>query len=185
VRHLVAVLLLGSVPVLAQNRGVIVTQRVPAGMAYHRVWAVTPLTGTGKIGDPVRPMFLPAPTSFTGKPGQAAIPNDRSGVLGYQMQLSDDGKLALVEYVFATPTSFQDVLKQEAASRGIAVSAVAGKPASAPGLAASSAAQTALEVAVPGLKLFERGKATEAQILAEFRRHKANFAFNAGSVRPQ
>ncbi|MBV8842138.1 MAG: hypothetical protein JO307_04930 [Bryobacterales bacterium] len=100
------------------------------------------------------------------------------------MQLSDDGKSALVEYVFASPAAFQAALQQEATARGIAVNPAVALPAAA-GLAAPSAVHVALEAAVPGLKMFERGKATDNQILTEFQKHKAGFAFGAGSVRPQ
>jgi hypothetical protein len=173
----------------AQNKGVINLQHVPPSMAYHRVWAVTPLIGSGKPGDPVRPLFVSTPSTLT------QTPANRSGIIGYQMQLSDDGKSALVEYVFANPTAFQFVLQQEATARGVSVAANAVKstlvpvqsvPAQGqPTLAAPSAAQTALEAAVPGLKMFERGKATETDVLTEFQKHKAGFAFGVGSVRPE
>jgi hypothetical protein len=151
-------------------------------MAYHRVWAVTPLVGSGKAGDPVRPMFVAAPPAAAAGGGLTA-PAVRPNLLGYQMQMSDDGKFALVEYVFQSPPAFQAVLQQEAAARGIAVNPGLTRAASAPGLAA--AAQVALEAGVPGLKIFERGKATDAQILAEFQKHKAGFAFGTWTVRPQ
>lgn len=146
------------------------------GGNYHRVWAVTPLVGSGKPGDPIRPMFVPA---------EPAAASDRSGVLGYQMQLSDDGKFALVEFVFATPAAFQAVLQTEAAARGISVqnasaqnatvTATPGPSASGPG---PSAAQTALQGAVPGLVMFERGNATQSAVLAEFTKYKASFTFD-------
>lgn len=187
-RVLIAVLLIGITPGLAQNRGVIVTQRVPAGMGYHRVWAVTPVVGTGKTpNDPIRPMFVQVQAQAAKSVGQAAVAPapDRSGVLGYQMQLSDDRKFALVEFVFATPAAFQGLLQAEIATRGVALNTSVSRAPGAPGLAGASAAQVALEAAVPGLKIFERGKATDAQILAEFKKHKASFAFSAGAMRPQ
>jgi hypothetical protein len=178
----------------AQNRGVINPQQVPAPMMYHHVWAVTPLVGTGKPGDAVRPMFVPAPpmpakaSTVVLPPAGALAPGDRSGVLGYQMQLSDDGKSALVEYVFASPVTFQVVLLAEAAVRGIPVPTgpISNGPAPLhPGLAAPSVAQAALEAEVPGLKIFERGKANESDILTEFTKHKAAYTLNSGGVRPQ
>ena len=39
-----------------------------------------------------------------------------------------------------------------------------------------------MEAAVPGLKIFERGKASDQDILTEFRKHKASFSFGAGMV---
>src|SRR5580704_5171967 len=84
-------------------------RNVPPGNMYHRVWAVLPLVGSGAPGDPIRPMLVPppptpgqqAPTEATQSQAapdqQAAI--QRPDLLGFQMQLSDDGKFALVEFV--------------------------------------------------------------------------------------
>ena len=184
--------LLPAQGLLAQDRGVINPQHVPSSMMYHRVWAVTPLVGTGKAGDPMRPMFVSVPPQAIQKGAPVPVagpqPGDRSGILGYQMQLSDDGKSALVEYVFASPVAFQAVLQQEANTRGISVAGNALRLTPAPlhpGLAAPSVAQAALENSVPGLKIFERGKATDSDILAEFTKHKTNYTFASASVRPQ
>jgi hypothetical protein len=69
---------------------------------YHRVYARVPLVGTGKQGDPIRPMFAPIPqTASTQKPSPTAVPH--SGILGYTMIISDDGNWALCEFVGATP----------------------------------------------------------------------------------
>jgi hypothetical protein len=115
-------------------------------------------------------------------PAEPAAASDRSGVLAYQMQLSDDGKFALVELVFATPATFQAVLQKEAATRGISVA-----PATAPNgtlnatttaTSGPSAVQTALQGAVAGLTMFERGNATQSAVLAEFTKHKATFTFD-------
>jgi hypothetical protein len=77
--------------------------KVDPGNMYHRVWAVVPLIGSGtKADDPRRPMFVPAPSQ---------TPRDRSGILSYQMQLSDDGKWALVEFVGATPQALEMITK--------------------------------------------------------------------------
>jgi hypothetical protein len=143
-------------------------QRVSLGAIYHRVWAVTPLVGSGKPGDPLRPMFVSA------TPPAAS---DRSGVLAYQMQLSDDGKFALVEFVFASPAAFQAVLQKEASARGVSTSS---QSPSSPSAAASgpSPVQTALQAAVAGLAMFERGNATQSAVVAEFTKHKANFTFD-------
>jgi hypothetical protein len=140
-------------------------------MTYHRVMAVTPLIGSGTAADPKRPMFVPA-----SQPARAA--NDRSGVLGYQMQISDDGKFALVELVFQNPQAFQDVLAAEAPAHGINVTPALKNalPGQASGL------QTAMEATVPGLKMFERGKATLQQVLAEFQKPKKNFQFSPVGV---
>lgn len=159
-------------------------QGVPPGMTYHRVYVISPLIGTGKPGDPKRPIFVPAPprpgVKGAAAPVAAASPS-HSGLLGYQMQLSDDGKTALVEMVFADPISFQAVMQQEASARGISAPATAGASRGA----ASASLTNALQSAVPGLQIFERGKATDAQILAAFHKYKANFSFTTNTVRPQ
>ena len=90
----VALLLLLINTLFAQNR-------VSPEMMYHRVWAVVPLIGSGKPDDPKRPMFVPSPAEQTAKFRKG----DRSGIIGYSMQLSDDGQSALVEFVGATPQS--------------------------------------------------------------------------------
>jgi hypothetical protein len=72
-------------------------QPVSPANSYHRVLAIVPLTGSGTHDDPVRPMFAPAPS--------AAAPN-RSGIIAWQHQISDDGTLAIVEYVAPTRAAF-------------------------------------------------------------------------------
>jgi hypothetical protein len=112
-------------------------------------------------------------------------------LLGWQMQISDDGKFGLVEFTFQSPIAYQSFLAKAAASPGSGVTAVALQAVSADGsnlksLAANTAAlKAAFESSVPGLKLFERGKATEAEILTEFQKRKTNFTFAGSSVRPQ
>src|SRR5262249_10243322 len=109
-------------------------------------------------------------------------------VLGFQMQVSDDGRFALVEMVFQSPTTFQGVLQKQAASIGVAIpqtgpkgKAVSAGPAS-PAIpvisSGPSAAQVTLEAAVPGLKMFERGKAKEADVVNYFKQYKRDFRFD-------
>ena len=62
-------------------------QRVDPTMTYRRVLAIVPLAGSGTSSDPTRPLFAPAPS---------AAPTDRTGIIAYQHQLSDDGTLSLV-----------------------------------------------------------------------------------------
>ena len=51
---LITVCFVPMLSVFAQDHGVVNHQRVPANTAYHRVWVVSPLIGTGKVGDPKR-----------------------------------------------------------------------------------------------------------------------------------
>jgi hypothetical protein len=163
-------------PVFAQQH------QLSQSTTYHRVMAVTPLIGAGTAADPKRPMFVPAPPAPSGASTNAsASAVTRSGVLGYQMQLSDDGNHALVELVFQNPQEFQNVLAAEAQARGITVTPalMTAPPAQPSGL------QTALEAAVPGLKMFERGKATQQQVLTFFQQYKKNFQFSPIGVAVQ
>jgi len=143
------------------------------------------MVGSGTAADPIRPMFVPPPPTAV---QQSAT--ERPDLLGYQMQLSDNGKFALVEFVFQSPLAFQNFLVQATASPGLGVRSPALQAISADGSdlkALTSNVATlkgALEAAVPGLKLFERGKTTEAEVLTQFRALKANFTFS-GSVRAQ
>lgn len=158
-------------------------QGVSLGMMYHRVYVISPLIGSGKPSDPYRPIFAPATPPLAGM-GSAPLPAlgpSRSGLLGYQMQLSDDHKTALVEMVFSDPIAFQAVMQQEASNRGLSVPTT---PGSSPA-AVSGSLTNALQSAVPGLQIFERGKATDGQILAAFQKYKANFSFAGTTVRPQ
>jgi len=107
------------------------------------------------------------------------------------MQLSDDGKFALVEFVFHSPLAFHNFLAKAATSPSAGVAVPALQAISADGsnlraLAANTAVlKSVFESSVPGLKLFERGKTTPAEILLEFRKRKADYSFASGSVRPQ
>jgi hypothetical protein len=56
---------------------------------YFRVYAIVPMTGSGTAADPVRPMYVPVPSQI----GRA------SGIIGFNSQLSEDGKTALIEIV--------------------------------------------------------------------------------------
>ena len=59
---------------------------------YERVLAIVPwAAGSGTHGDPKRPLYAPAPAQTN--------PASRSGILAFQCVASDDGKLALCEFV--------------------------------------------------------------------------------------
>ncbi len=67
-------------------------QRVNARNSYERVIAVVPLTGKGTMQDPRRPLYAPTPS-------QVAADKQRSGIIGFTFQLTDDGKYAIAEFV--------------------------------------------------------------------------------------
>jgi hypothetical protein len=78
--------------------------RVDARNMYERVMAVVPLTGTGTVADPSRPMYAPAPAALQ----QAAT--TRTGILAFMHVMSDDGQFALVEFVARDRSAFQQIL---------------------------------------------------------------------------
>jgi hypothetical protein len=78
---------------------------VDPGHMYYRVYAVVPMIGTGTKDDPKRPMFAPSPAETA-----ARAPGNRSGILAFQYQLSDDKKLGLTEFVAAERAAFQTML---------------------------------------------------------------------------
>ena len=75
-------------------------RRVDPKYTYSRVIAIVPIVGSGTASDPRRPQYAPLPS--TG-PNQA-------GIIGYMQQLSNDGKLALVEFVARDRSAFSAIL---------------------------------------------------------------------------
>jgi len=136
----IALFLLLMNTLFAQNR-------VSPEMMYHRVWAVVPLIGSGKPDDPKRPMFVPSRAEQMAK----AKIGDRSGVMAFSMQVSDDGNFALVEFVGASPAELKFIVNSQAS----------------------------------GVKAFERGVATKAQIEAEFQKYKTGFTLDSLAGRPK
>ncbi|PWU10678.1 MAG: hypothetical protein C5B51_03890 [Terriglobia bacterium] len=90
--RLAAALLLLTSAVYGQHR-------VDPRNSYFRVIAVVPLTaGRGTPDDPKRPLYAPWPPS-----------RSNTGIIAYSQQLSDDGKLALVEFVARDRAAFQPI----------------------------------------------------------------------------
>ncbi len=67
-------------------------RKVDARHLYDRIYAAVPMTGAGTYADPKRPLFTPAQMSST----------NRTGLIAWHYETSDDGKVALVELVFAS-----------------------------------------------------------------------------------
>ena len=74
-------------PLMAQHQ-------VDPRSRYERVLAIVPWTGAGTQLDPKRPLY--APVEVSSVQGQGT---DRSGILAYQCVSSDDGTVALCEFV--------------------------------------------------------------------------------------
>jgi hypothetical protein len=77
-------------------------RHVEASNTHVRIFAVVPMVGAGKRGDPIRPAYVPLPTR-----GAQTDPN---GILGYTVQMADDRKHALVEFVARTPAAFKQIM---------------------------------------------------------------------------
>lgn len=83
---------------------------------YHRIYVLVPLQGAGTAADPKRPMFVPVvgfPGLLPGKPTPASPVIARSGIIGYHSQITDDGKDAIVEFIAANPSAFQEILSSK------------------------------------------------------------------------
>jgi hypothetical protein len=78
--------------------------RVDPRNMYERVLCVVPMTGVGTFDDPKRPMFTPAPSALS------ASAVSRNGILAFSYVVSDDGLLALVEFVARDKSAFQEIL---------------------------------------------------------------------------
>ena len=85
--------------------------RVDPKNTYHRIICVTPLTGSGTAGDPVRPKYAPWP--LPALPNRAPAPASRSaqqgGIIAFSYEPSDDGQLAIVEFVARSRSAFQAI----------------------------------------------------------------------------
>jgi len=84
-------------PVLGQ-------QRVDSRQLYERLMCVVPMTGLGTFDNPKRPMHTPTPSALR------AAAASRTGIFGFSYAISDDGLLALVEFVGRDRSAFQQIL---------------------------------------------------------------------------
>src|SRR2546430_15414948 len=101
--YLTCALLCSLAPVCAQNRP---TYHVDPRNTYERVLAIVSWSGSGSHADPKRPMYAPAAAQTN--------PASGSGILAYQCVASDDGKLALCEFVAKDRAAFKQLLADPA-----------------------------------------------------------------------
>src|SRR5258708_27161282 len=78
------------------------THHVAPQNLYERVLIVAPWSGSGSKADPRRGKYAPSPAQMS--------PTSRSGIIGFQCIPSDDGQLALCEYVAPTRAAFSQLL---------------------------------------------------------------------------
>jgi len=77
-------------------------RRVDPRNTYNRVICVVPIIGKGTPADPRRPQYAPWP------PAQ-----DETGIIAFSYQPSDDGRLALVEFVARDRAAFQAIFNDK------------------------------------------------------------------------
>ncbi len=77
--------------------------RVSLRNTHERLLCVVDVVGSGTAEDPYRPRFAPAPP----KSGEEPNPN---GIIAYNSEVSDDGRLALVEFVARDRSAFAEIL---------------------------------------------------------------------------
>src|SRR5689334_6955278 len=94
--------------VLVLAAGALTAQHgVAPGNMYERLLCIVPMTGKGTWDDPKRPMFAPA--------GRDIKSNDRSGIISWHFEPSDDGNFALVEFVAVDKAALRRIVSPNAA----------------------------------------------------------------------
>src|SRR5262249_32819805 len=91
--------------IFSEPKGSLNLQRVSSQVMYHRVYAVVPIVGSGSADDPKRPMFAPTAKEMAA---------DHSGVIGYQMLLTDDKTRAIVEFVGTSRKDLMPIINSTA-----------------------------------------------------------------------
>lgn len=80
---------------------------------HLRIYAIVPLVGTGTAVDPKRPMFVPATGLAVATPAVPSLASPivvRTGIIGYNAQITDDGLSAIVEFIAPNASAFQQIL---------------------------------------------------------------------------
>src|SRR5689334_5960134 len=76
--------------------------RVDPRNTYSRIIGLVPLVGKGTPADPIRPKYAPWPAS-----------QDPNGIIAFTSKPTDDGQLAVVEYVARNRVAFQAILNDK------------------------------------------------------------------------
>ena len=88
--------------VLALASVVCAQRRVDPRNTYNRVICVVPFVGAGTPADPKRPEYAPWPAS-----------QDPNGIIAFFFEPTDDGQLAVVEFVARNRAAFQAILSDK------------------------------------------------------------------------
>jgi hypothetical protein len=124
--------------------------RVAPEMLYHRVWAVVPMIGKGTAEDPRQPMFVPSPQERKAQADGAERVYLATG------KRPDPQPPAILGYTMQLSDDKQSAL----------VEFIGASPQALVFITQSKA---------PGVKAFERGKATRQEVEAEFRKFRRDF----------
>jgi hypothetical protein len=154
----VAVLLVSALSLLAGSA--FAQDRVAPEMMYHRVWAIVPLIGKGTSDDPKRPMFTPSPAD-----AKAAADQDKAD-FAKTGKKKDPAPPVILSYSMQLSDDGNSAL----------VEFVGLNPQALAFITQSKA---------PGVKAFERGKATKQEIETEFKKVKASFTLDSLQGRGQ
>lgn len=103
--------LLGIVALFLSIPPLFAQHKVDARNIHERLICVVPMVGRGTPDDPRRPMFAPAPGQ---KPSY-------DGLLAFSYDISDDGKSALVEFVFRDRAGMASILSEKSKRSDITV----------------------------------------------------------------
>jgi hypothetical protein len=82
------------------------SHRIDPRSAYHRIFAIVPITGSGTRADPIRPAYAPLPRAR----GSRLSKPSPTGILGFNFVMSDNKTHALVEFVARDRAAFKDIL---------------------------------------------------------------------------
>ena len=147
------VFLLGS---LLCASALLAQQAVNPRNRYERLICIVPMIGSGTYEDPRRPAYAPTSSEQAQvEPGQ--------GILGYSLQISDDGQFALVEFAAMDRKAFAKILSD------------------AKGDVADSESPIPFQFRSE-FKVFEKGKVTRATVENAFRKLKPNFNLDTVGV---
>jgi hypothetical protein len=84
-------------------------RRVDPKYIYHRVICVTPLTGAGSATDPFRPKYAPWPMPSQTPVALTPAKQRQTGIIAFSFVPSDDGRLAIAEFVAFDRSAFQPI----------------------------------------------------------------------------
>jgi hypothetical protein len=152
-------------------------RHVDPSNSYHRVICIVPMVGSGTASDPKRPMYAPLPSQ---------IGRDKSGILAYYHELTDDGQNAIVVYVAATRTALAPILPAGTLPPGL-TSATATSPGPTTTVSAASSAKTSTPTngapSASAVQVFELGFTDQATVESALKAVKKNFDWNRFAVR--